>query len=222
MPPVVRPRFEPPGIRQFEADFWKDLEFHPLLHYGWRMSDVDGELREIVETFVAQLKTVLRRSALATVQNALGEETPRSGRAKRAVKKSSAPRSRKKGSKRSPEELDALVKSLLAHVRKNPGQRIEQIGARPWHRHQGACPAREEANRGKEAVNQRAEGARRRTSSNELGGTSCGDPDNKQPPKLRQPNCRYFALDEKRSRTLRGRAQREPVGGGAPSSELPG
>jgi len=93
------------------------------------MSDVDGELREIVETFVAQLKTVLRRSALATLQSALGEETPRSGRAKRTVKKTSAPRSRKKGSKRSPEELDALVKSLLAHVRKNPGQRIEQIGA---------------------------------------------------------------------------------------------
>ncbi len=33
-----------------------------------------------------------------------------------------------KGAKRTPEELDALVKKFHAYVGKNPGQRIEQIG----------------------------------------------------------------------------------------------
>jgi hypothetical protein len=33
------------------------------------------------------------------------------------------------GAKRTPAELDALVKKLHAHVVKNPGQRIEKIGA---------------------------------------------------------------------------------------------
>ena len=41
---------------------------------------------------------------------------------------SAAPRGRKKGSKRTPEELGALVKQLHSHITKNPGQRIEQIG----------------------------------------------------------------------------------------------
>lgn len=95
------------------------------------MSQTDAELRSLVESFVEQLKSLLRRSALETVQSALGEEPPvRRGR-KPAAARTAAPvtRARKKGAKRTPEELEALVGSLVDYVRKNPGQRIEQIGA---------------------------------------------------------------------------------------------
>jgi hypothetical protein len=97
------------------------------------MSQTDVELRSLVDSFVEQLKNLLRRSALETVQSALGEETPaRRGRKPgiaRAVAAAPATRARKKGAKRTPEELEALVGSLVDYVRKNPGQRIEQIGA---------------------------------------------------------------------------------------------
>lgn len=96
------------------------------------MSQTDVELRSLVESFVEQLKTLLRRSALETVQSALGEEAPaRRGRKPGSVRAAAAPapRLRKKGAKRTPEELEALVSSLVGYVRKNPGQRIEQIGA---------------------------------------------------------------------------------------------
>jgi hypothetical protein len=36
---------------------------------------------------------------------------------------------RKKGAKRTPEELEQLIKKLHTYVAKNPGQRIEQIAA---------------------------------------------------------------------------------------------
>jgi hypothetical protein len=96
------------------------------------MSQTDVELRSLVESFVEQLKNLLRRSALETVQSALGEEPPaRRGRKPAGLRAAAAPagRVRKKGAKRTPEELEALVSNLVGYVRKNPGQRIEQIGA---------------------------------------------------------------------------------------------
>lgn len=94
------------------------------------MSDMDAALRDVVETFVVQLREIFQRSALEKVQSALGGDVSvaRRGRgAKKAAAK--APLARKKGAKRTPEELEGLVSSLLAYVKKNPGERIEQIGA---------------------------------------------------------------------------------------------
>ena len=94
------------------------------------MADTETELRDIVDTFIAQLKRVIRRSTLETVQSALGDEaSPRQRGRKKSAKAPRATAGRRKGGKRSPEQLEALVKSLLAYVKKNPGQRIEQIGA---------------------------------------------------------------------------------------------
>lgn len=95
-------------------------------------SDLDAALRDAVEAFVVQLRDIFQRTALEKVQSALSGEGSAPRRAGRRGGASSAPVSRgtrKKGAKRSPEELDALVKSLLAYVKKNPGERIEQIGA---------------------------------------------------------------------------------------------
>jgi hypothetical protein len=38
-------------------------------------------------------------------------------------------KARPKGAKRTPDELEALTKNVLAHVKRNPGQRVEQIAA---------------------------------------------------------------------------------------------
>jgi hypothetical protein len=41
--------------------------------------------------------------------------------------KTAAAKPRKKGGKRTPEELEAMTKNLLAAIKKTPGQRIEQL-----------------------------------------------------------------------------------------------
>jgi hypothetical protein len=95
------------------------------------MSNTDTAIREAVESFVEQLKGLIQQAALESVQAALGGSgqprrgvTPARGAASAVVTKG-----RSKGAKRSPEELEALVKKLHAHIAKNPGQRIETIGA---------------------------------------------------------------------------------------------
>ncbi|RYZ02657.1 MAG: DNA-binding protein [Myxococcales bacterium] len=96
-------------------------------------SALDAALRDAVETFVVQLRELFQRSALEMVQSALGGgEAPaprRGGRRTAPTGGAVAGGARKKGAKRSPEELEGLVSNLLAYVKKNPGQRIEQIGA---------------------------------------------------------------------------------------------
>ncbi len=101
-------------------------------------SSVSDQVRARVESFVAELSDLIRRSAMETVQQALagGDESPRRGRRGaapgRRVAASIAPvskaaRGRSKGAKRSPEELEELTTQLLGYVKSNPGQRIEQI-----------------------------------------------------------------------------------------------
>jgi hypothetical protein len=38
-------------------------------------------------------------------------------------------KTRGKGGKRTPEELEALTKNVLSHIKRHPGQRVEQIAA---------------------------------------------------------------------------------------------
>jgi len=96
------------------------------------MSNTDTAIRDAVESFVEQLKSLIQHAALESVQAALngGSQSPRRGaKPGRAAATVVASNGRGKGAKRTPEELDALVKKLHAHVVKNPGQRIEKIGA---------------------------------------------------------------------------------------------
>ena len=99
-------------------------------------SSVSDQVRARVESFVGELSELIRRSAMETVQQALaGGDAPRRGRrgavaggrrgaASVALK---APRGRAKGAKRSPDELEKLTGQLLAYIKGNAGQRIEQI-----------------------------------------------------------------------------------------------
>jgi hypothetical protein len=93
------------------------------------MSNTDAAIREAVESFVEQLRGLIQRAALESVQAALNGGAP----ARRGAKPgrplaAAAPKVQRKGAKRTPEELEALIKKLHSHVAKNPGQRIEQIG----------------------------------------------------------------------------------------------
>lgn len=110
------------------------------------MSNVETEIRSHVDTFVAQLSALVRKAALEAVADALREGQPsgtaaaprKAGRAKAApapaaeAKKAGRPAraakpARKKGEKRSKEELAAMTQRVLEHIRANSGQGVEQI-----------------------------------------------------------------------------------------------
>ncbi len=85
------------------------------------------KIQTIIENFVAELTAALSEASHAAISEALGGAptksavTARKGKALKAVKKA-------KGAKRSPEDLAKLTQSLVTYVKRNPGQRIEQIG----------------------------------------------------------------------------------------------
>ena len=92
------------------------------------MSKIDEEVREAVEAFVEQLKGLIQRAALESVQTALngGHSSSRRGAARPVAP---AALGYEATAKRSPAELAALIKKLHSHIAKHPGQRIEKIGA---------------------------------------------------------------------------------------------
>jgi hypothetical protein len=98
-------------------------------------TSVSEQIRARVEAFVDEMSDLIRESAMETVQKALagggGDGGSRRGRrAGAGGRRAAAPvsaRSRAKGAKRSPDELEKLTTQLLTYVKGNPGQRIEQI-----------------------------------------------------------------------------------------------
>lgn len=95
------------------------------------MSKIDEEVREAVEAFVEQLKGLIQRAALESVQTALngGHSPSRRGTARRVAQPALASEGYEASAKRSPAELAALIKKLHSHIAKHPGQRIEKIGS---------------------------------------------------------------------------------------------
>ena len=92
---------------------------------------VSDQIRSRVEEFVDELSSLIRQSAMDTVTRVLGGETDgrRGGRrgATRLIAAEGRGRARPKGAKRSQDELERLTGRLLAYVKGNAGQRIEQI-----------------------------------------------------------------------------------------------
>src|SRR5262245_19755149 len=83
------------------------------------------QIQAALDSLVAAIRAELREEFLS----ALGGSAPaaKRGRAVRAATK--VVRARAKGAKRSSEELEALTKNVLTYVKRNPGQRVEQIAA---------------------------------------------------------------------------------------------
>lgn len=93
-------------------------------------SSVESDIRSRVEAFVEELTAMIRASALDLVNEALGEGGSRPGR-RTAGRRAAAPAPsgrRAKGAKRDPKLLAALTDKLGDYIKKNPGNRIEQIG----------------------------------------------------------------------------------------------
>src|SRR5690606_11384278 len=94
---------------------------------------VSYRCRSRVEAFVDELSDLIRQSAMDTVAQVLGgggdgeARRGRRGAAGRAAAEPRAARPRAKGAKRSQDELERLTNRLLAYIKSNPGQRIEQV-----------------------------------------------------------------------------------------------
>lgn len=82
------------------------------------------KLQEQFEQLVEAIRSEAREEMLARLN---GEPLPAVNR--KAAPRASAPRPRPKGAKRDASDIEALTNSILSYVRKNPGQRSEQIAA---------------------------------------------------------------------------------------------
>lgn len=97
------------------------------------MNDMESRINELVAHFVAEITRLARTAALDTLNRALGASlssgeapapaAPRKGRAPRAA----SSEKRAKGEKRAKAEIAQLQEQVHAHIKGNPGQRIEQI-----------------------------------------------------------------------------------------------
>jgi hypothetical protein len=95
------------------------------------MANISDTIRAALDAFVNDLSSLIQEAALESVEQALAEASaiPGRGRGARAAAPSfvSLSQGRKKGAKRTAEELEQLIKKLHVYIAKNPGQRIEQI-----------------------------------------------------------------------------------------------
>lgn len=95
-----------------------------------RTANQNTEIQALVESFTGQLTQIVRRTALEQVHAALGEfdgggratatATLRRPRATTATRTGG-------GGKRTSEQVEQFANELLTFVKKNPGQRGEQI-----------------------------------------------------------------------------------------------
>jgi HPt (histidine-containing phosphotransfer) domain-containing protein len=108
------------------------LTFCFVIAYIRVMANISDTIRSALEAFVDDISNLIQQAALESVEAALAGASTipgRRGRGGRASAHSFAAlaQSRKKGAKRTPEELEQLIKKLHSYIGKNPGQRIEQI-----------------------------------------------------------------------------------------------
>lgn len=97
------------------------------------MANINDTIRAALDSFVDDITSLIQQAALQSVEDALASASAIPGkRGRGGARVSAAPfvslsASRKKGAKRTPEELEQLIKKLHGYIAKNPGQRIEQI-----------------------------------------------------------------------------------------------
>ena len=96
------------------------------------MANISDTIRAALDSFVEDLSNLIQQAALESVEQALAGASTipgKRGRGARAAAPAfvSLSQNRKKGAKRTPEELEQLIKKLHGYIAKNPGQRIEQI-----------------------------------------------------------------------------------------------
>jgi len=96
------------------------------------MSNSNGELQALVDSFTTQLTALIRRTTLEQVVAALGGSAPAATPARRGPGRPAGSRAVRRpagGGKRSAEQMETMTSDLVAFVKTNPGQRGEQIAA---------------------------------------------------------------------------------------------
>jgi len=102
------------------------------------MSDLQSQMNQSVQDFVAQVTEIARRAALETLGSAFSGRPATSGSvatasaSSAAVARPAAARSigrpaGGRGMKRAPEDIEAMGQKFVSFVKANPGLRIEQI-----------------------------------------------------------------------------------------------
>lgn len=96
---------------------------------------LDQEIQSRIQSFLAELSGLVKRSALEAVQGALGQDGAPVRRGpgrprKVTMRRAGRPRLAKGGRRirRSSEDLEAIGVRVLAQVRSKQGQRLEEIG----------------------------------------------------------------------------------------------
>lgn len=100
-------------------------------------------IQSLVSRFVEELTQAIQAEGAAAFAAAIGGGASGNGRSGRRAAApgagargagrhltaaGSVTKGRSKGAKRAPEEIEATTKTLLAAIKKSPGQRIEEIG----------------------------------------------------------------------------------------------
>ena len=98
--------------------------------------DLDQAIRTRIDSFLLELSVLVKKAALESVHEALGEgSTSRAGSGRTrtvAMRRGAAPRkisTRGVRGKRSSAQVEQAAARVLAHVKSKPGQRLEEIGA---------------------------------------------------------------------------------------------
>ena len=95
------------------------------------MTDTREEIESLVRSFVDELDSLVRKAALESVREALGEANTtgrrRAAPARARGRKKKKTTRKKRGRRRSRESTEKLAESLLDYLSKNPGSRMEQI-----------------------------------------------------------------------------------------------
>src|SRR5450755_2927791 len=98
------------------------------------MANINDTIRAALDSFVEDISNLIQQAALESVEQALagasvipGRRGGRGASSGNATSFIALGRGRKKGAKRTSDELEQLIKKLHSYIAKNPGQRIEQI-----------------------------------------------------------------------------------------------
>lgn len=92
------------------------------------MPDIQREINDRIDAFVTDITELAKKAAYETLSSALEHGLTGTGDGRR-VPKLAAPttRRRRKGGKRSPDEIAETADALLEYIQKNPGMRMEAI-----------------------------------------------------------------------------------------------
>lgn len=96
------------------------------------MTDVNTQIRDRIEAFVDEITELVRLAVLESVSDALGGTLLGGATGLDTLRRPGRGRGldislRRRGGKRTPDEIDATTRQVLDYVSRNPGQGVEQM-----------------------------------------------------------------------------------------------